>query len=364
MTRKRDRTFLRSATLPIYLTATLSLVYLIVLNITSRPDRELRRNMVEASRLMVRATEAVRNCRLALGILIDPVNDPNGTGLIGLETSPITTSLGSLEAKRTTINPNFAGLVVMLLHDAGVRKGDAVAVGASSSFPALIIATLSALKTIEAEARVISSLGSSEWGANIPRFNWLDMDACLRAAGVFDVRPIALSVGGDEDIGWDMNPAGRALIGSRLREADIPWLEEPDLARNVGARMQLYFAAGNGRPVKAFVNIGGSWANIGTNAEILTLRPGLTRRLFIPGPADRGVIQAMAKAGVPVIHLLNVKGLCERYGLPWDARPLPEAGREGFPRRDAGSGALPALLSVIYIGLVLAALVSGRGRFP
>jgi hypothetical protein len=128
--------------------------------------------------------------------------------------------------------------------------------------------------------------------------------------------------------------------------------------------MQLYFAAGNGRPVKAFVNIGGSWANIGTNAEILTLRPGLTRRLFIPGPADRGVIQAMAKAGVPVIHLLNVKGLCERYGLPWDARPLPEAGREGFPRRDAGSGALPALLSVIYIGLVLAALVSGRGRFP
>src|SRR3989304_688678 len=90
--------------------------------------------------------------------------------------------------------------------------------------------------------------------------------------------------------------------------------------------MKLYFAAASERPVKAFVNIGGSWANIGTNAEGLQLRPGLASGVLAPPPAERGVLQAMAARHVPVIHLLNVKGLCERYGLPWDPRPLPRPG--------------------------------------
>jgi len=28
-----------------------------------------------------------------------------------------------------------------------------------------------------------------------------------------------------------------------------------------------------------------------------------------------------------VIHLLYVKGLCDRFGLPWDPAPLPEPGQ-------------------------------------
>jgi poly-gamma-glutamate system protein len=346
----------------IYLAACLGLLYLVLLKSFSGPEPKVRQEMDEASRLMARATAAVRDCRTARGIPIDPVADPNGTGLIGLERSTITTSLGSLDAKRTTTNPNFAGLVVSLLHDAGVRKGDAVAIGASGSFPALIIATLSAVKVMGLEPLVISSLGSSEWGANIPEFNWADMEDCLRAAGVLDISPLARAVGGDEDIGRDMDPAGRALISSRIRERGVPLLEEPDLARNVEARMRLYSAAAAGRPVKAFVNIGGSWANIGTNAEVLRLRPGLASDVFVPPPAGRGVIQAMAAAGVPVIHLLNVRGLCERYGLPWDPRPLPGSG-EGRPYRDIAAKTLPGLvLSVVCVLGMAVVLFLGRRR--
>ena len=279
--------------------------------------------MIEAAGLMARSSAALKDCRASRGLPIDPAVDPNGTGLIGEERSAITTSAGRLEAKRTTANPAFAGLVVSLLHEAGVRRGDVIAVGASSSFPALIVATLSAAEVMGVEPLVISSLGASEWGGNIPGFSWLDMEDCLRASGLIDVRPIARTIGGDEDVGRDMSPEGRALLAARIRAGGAPFLEEPDLERNVARRMALYRESAGARPIKAFVNIGGSWANMGTDAEVLKIEPGLARGIFVPPPARRGVIQAMAAAKVPVIHLLNVRGLCERYGLPWDPRPLP-----------------------------------------
>jgi poly-gamma-glutamate system protein len=346
----------------VYAAAALSLVYLLL--IRSLPDAAVRAEMSEASGLMARATAALRQCRGSRGVPVDPAADPNGTGLVGVERSEITTSAGRLEAKRTTTNPEFAALVVSLLHEAGVRRGDAVAVGASSSFPALIVATLAAAEAMGLEPLVISSLGASEYGANIPGFNWADMEDCLRAAGVLDVRPIARAVGGDEDVGRDMSPEGRALLESRIRSGGVPFLEEPDLERNVARRMELYRESAGKRPIKAFVNIGGSWANIGTDAEVLKVEPGLARDVFLPPPDRRGVIQAMAAAKVPVIHLLNIKGLCERYGLPWDPRPLPRPEEGGFAASAVRRGALPALLTALYVGLVVAILVVGRRRFP
>lgn len=349
---------------PIYAAAALSLAYLLLVRFLPFPEPALRPEMAEASRLMAAAGAAIKDCRESRGVPVDRETDSNGTGLIGLETSPITTSAGRLEAKRTTANPNFAALVVSLFHEAGARRGDAVAVGASSSFPALIVATLSAAEVMGLEPLVISSLGASEWGANIPGFNWTDMEDCLRAAGVLDIRPIARAVGGDEDVGRDMSPEGRALLESRIRESGVPFLEESSLERNVASRMELYGEAAGTRPIKAFVNIGGSWANIGTNSEALKLRPGLTGDVFVPPPAERGVLQSMAAEKIPVIHLLNIKGLCERYGLPWDPRPLPRPG-DGPLFRRAVVGSWPsAAVTAIYILAMFVIMFLARRRFP
>jgi len=345
--------------------AGLSLVYLVAMNIRPAAGGPgVSRETVEASALMARAEAALKTCREARGVPIDPAADPNGTGLIGVERSEITTSAGRLEAKRTTTNPAFAGLVVSLLHEAGVRRGDVIAVGASSSFPALIVATLAAAKALDVEPLIISSLGASEWGGNIPRFTWLDMEDCLRGQGLIEVRPIARAVGGDEDIGRDMSPEGRALLADRIRAAGRPFIEEPDLERNIARRLALYRQSAGGRPIKAFVNVGGSWANLGTDPDVLKLEPGLARHVIIPPVPRRGVIQAMAEAGVPIIHLLNVKGLCERYGLPWDPRPLPRPGAGPFYRRASADARTTGRLTVLYIVLVLALIAAGRPRFP
>ncbi len=279
-----------------------------------------------AEALMARAEAVVRECRLERRIPIDPRTDPKATGLIGLTTSSITTSLGSLEAKRTTTNPAFAGLLVRLIREAGVRRGDVVAIGASSSFPALILATLSACRVLGVEPLVISSLGSSEYGANIPEFNWWDIEDCLNASGVLPVHPIAYSIGGIEDRGTDMSRAGRELIARQAAGRGIKLLEEPGLEATVAARMRLYEQRAGGRPLEAFINIGGSWVNLGLDSKVLEVAPGLNKRggphaiRNFPPPSRQGMIFAMARRGIPVIHLLYIKGLCREYGIPFDSR--------------------------------------------
>ena len=347
----------------LYLAAGLAVAYIVLAQIQSAPAAGQRQAMAGASRLMARATEAIRDCREGRGLGPDPAADPNATGLVGLEASPITTSHGVLEAKRTTANPEFAALVASLLAEAGAKRGDVVAVGASSSFPALIVATLAAAEALGLEPLVISSLGASEYGANRPDFHWMDMEDCLRAAGVLDVRPVARAVGGEGDVGLDMDAAGRDLLASRIRAGAVPFLEEPDLARNVSARLALYRRAAAGRPIRAFVNIGGSTANIGSDASVLSLAPGLSRTVPLPPPDRRGVLQAMAAEGVPVVHLLNVKGLCERYGLPWDPRPLPAPGSaRRLYRRPAGRSAAAAGLDAAFILAMSAWLLASRRR--
>jgi poly-gamma-glutamate system protein len=311
----------------IYVLAALSLLFLVLAKLIAERPLPVKEEMFRASRLMQAAIGTIGRCREEQGVAVDPDEDINQTGLIGLENSPITTSLGNLAAKRTTVNPNFAGLVVRLLYEAGVRSGDPVAVGASSSFPALVVATLCAVETLDGRPLLICSLGASQWGANRPGFSWLEIQECLRRSGTIGTEPIALSLGGEGDVGQDMSPAGRAYLTQRAEETDVPFLGEPDLEQNVRRRLSLYQAAAGGRAIKAFVNIGGGYANMGTDSEILKVSPGLATFSRIPPPQQRGVIFEMAARGVPVIHLLYVKGLCERYGLPWDPRPLPQPGQ-------------------------------------
>lgn len=347
----------------VYAAASLSLVYLLVIHFSSGPPPSTRREMAEASRLMERAVEAVGRCREARGIPIDAAADPNRTGLIGLEASPITTSMGRLEAKRTSTNPEFAALLALLLRQAGVKKGEAVAIGASSSFPAFIIASVAASRAVGAQPLLIVSLGASEWGANIPGFNWTDMEDCLRASGVLEAGPIALALGGDEDAGLDMDPAGREFLVSLIRGRSAPFVEGAGLEANVARRLRLYEQSRGNRAIAAFINIGGSWANMGTRAEVLKLRPGLARDVFVPPPAERGVLQAMAARKIPVVHLLNVKGLAERYGLPWDPRPLTSPGRGRISLAAVGRSAWDIPLSagfVLIAFLIVAFRVPGR----
>lgn len=313
----------------------------------------LQKDMLKASKIMEEAVKALGECREERGSDLAPESDPNRTGLVGFEYSPLTTSLGNLGAKRTTTNPNFAALVIYLLQEAGVERGDMVGVGASSSFPALIVAVLSAAEAMDLKPLMICSLGASQWGANDPNFHWLDMLECLSGAGIFNVQPIAMSIGGEKDIGEDMSPEGRSVLSGEIDRSGIPFLHEPDLEANVKARMELYEKnAGEGR-IKAFINIGGSWANMGTDSEILKVKPGLARISHFPPVQRRGVIFEMASRSIPVIHLLFIRGLTDRYGLSWDPSPLPSPGKERIYQLARQKQSLFLIIAAVYLMLVV-----------
>lgn len=302
------------------------LFFLLARYVPFEREDSLRNEMKRASEIMAEALTEINRCQKEKDISVDKRNDINQTGLIGVEFSPITTSLGSLKAKRTTTNPNFAALIVFLLKRAGVKQGDTIAVGASSSFPALIVAALSAAKAMNVRPLMICSLGASQWGANLAGFHWLHMQDCLQRAGIFTTLPIAISLGGEKDTGMDMSQEGRSLLLRKARESGILFLHDPNSMRNVKERMRIYEEHAGKEGIKAFLNIGGSLSNIGTDSEILKLKPGLVRVKYIPPPEKRGVIHKMALQKIPIIHLLFIRGLVKRCKLPWDPIPLPKPG--------------------------------------
>ncbi len=310
----------------------------------------------EAVRLMNRSLDELRRARTAAGLPIDGRTDLNRTGLIGVETSPTTTSLGHLEAKRTAANPAFAGALVRMLREAGVVRGDAVAIGASGSFPGLVVASLCACQAMGVRALPIVSLGASNWGANDPRWSGLDIVEGLNAAGVLDVPVLAVSLGGEGDAGQDMAPDGRALLRRRAADWGGRFLPAAPLPDAVAARMRLCEEHAAGSPVKAFINVGGSWVDMGRSAEVLRLRPGFNpaAEVILPPVGERGLIQAWAARGVPVIHLLFVKGLCDRYGIAWD--PVPFAAPDVVDGDKAGTGRTKTILAAAYIVVTLAGM--------
>ncbi|MFP4081898.1 MAG: poly-gamma-glutamate system protein [Candidatus Aminicenantes bacterium] len=318
--------------------------------------------MLISSKIMEKAIHAVRECQQERGIIMDEETDVNQTGLIGTRISPITTSVGSLEAKRTTTNPNFSALVVYLLKKAGVQEGETIAVGASSSFPALVVAVLSAARAMSLNPLVISSLGASQWGANRVDFHWLRIQECLLERGVFDVRPVALSLGGEKDTGEDMSGVGRSLLLREIGETGTAFINQPDLEENVRKRMEILAGEAGENRIRAFVNIGGSWANMGTDSGVLELKPGLTRVSTLPPPQKRGMIQEMAAQGIPVIHLLYIKGLAGRYGLPWDPVPLPDPGEGRIWQIVKAEKPLVIILGSVYFFLILL-VMAFRNKF-
>ena len=318
-----------------------SIVAYLVVNIFN-PIRPLdySEEMIEAARLMERAVTATGDYRDVSGTGIDEAVDPNRTGLIGPAMSGLMTTVGHLEAKRTTTNPDISSLVVHLLRYAGAAGGDTIAVGCSASFPALMIAALAAAEAMGIHPVVIISLGASSYGATDPDFNLLDMYRLLLGRGILNNPPAAVSLGGDRDIGEDFEEELKEQLIRRIESLGTPLIYEPDLKENVALRMGIYGAGAGGSRIAAFVNIGGGYANLGVSQLTLELTPGLNTRISIPPEEERGVLFEMAAHGVPAIHLLYIRGLASTYGLPWDPIPLPGSGETALVEPHSRKGIL------------------------
>ncbi len=241
------------------------------------------------------------------------------SSLIGAEMTPITTTLGNLEAKRVAASATWARALVPRLYEAGIRRGDVVAAGFSGSFPGLNLALCAACQSLDVRLIAISSVTASSWGANQPGFTWPEIEARLVKAGVIRQATIAITLGGAGDRAADLDRDGQ-LEAARIARAAAARLAVPVLAPRsfdeaVSARLDAYRRASGGRSIQLYANVGGTEASLGRSPVVLHLRNG-----FLPGvPFDlspnRGVMARMAERGVRILTLLNVRDLALRWHI-------------------------------------------------
>lgn len=308
---------------------------------------------LEAARLMRAGMERLREHRVRHVGPIDLEVDPTNSGMVGLASSSVTTNTGSIQAKRTTINPNWAAVVVELLYQAGAQEGDTIAVGFSGSFPALNVASLAAAEVLGLEVISIASIGASSWGANLPGLNWLDMERILNEKKIISTRSIAASLGGTRDRAVGMGKRGRRHLEGLVRKAGIEFIHAEDDVESIDRRMDLYHVHAGGKPIVAYVNVGGSLVSIGPKPVKRIYRAGLNRRLPPRAALVDSVINRFIRSSVPVINLSKVVPLAESYGLPIEPQTLPPVG-EGpiFAKREFSLWLVAGALAGILLSLV------------
>ena len=239
--------------------------------------------------------------------------------LIGGEWTPLVTTLGEAEAKRVSVSPAWPRVLVREFHRAGLRTGDVVAASFSGSFPGINLAVMSAAEALGRRQLAASSVTASSWGATDPGFTWPEIEARLVAAGVLRQVTVAVSAGGDGDRALDLDDEGQSLargIAARCAGQLRARLIVPvDFESAVRGRLDAYDEARAGRPIAAFVNVGGTEAALGRSPAILKVQNGWLGKTPFDSSPGRGLVARMVEQGVPVLHILNVRGLAVRWGI-------------------------------------------------
>jgi poly-gamma-glutamate system protein len=312
-----------------------------------------------AAELAQRGMCVIREARLERGHRFDRRFDPTESGMIGEAMSPVTSLPSHLTAKQTSVNPNFAAAVVEMLADAGVESGDVVAVGYTGSFPAFNTCVCAALEALDLVPLVIHSAASSQFGANRPDMMWLDMEAALNEAGLISFRSHAATLGGFGDRARGMSDESKTLLRDSITRNGVPLVDVASLDDSIAGRMQIYTDRAAGRPIKAYINVGGGAASIHGAKGREVLGAGLAGDFSLSGVDIDCVASRFATLGVPVIHVGNAVKLAQRFGLPIAPQELPKVGVGAVYVRTGPSRLLAGLLLGVIAVLLHTYLWSG-----
>ena len=291
--------------------------------------------------------ERVRSAQLHLshwrqqnGTVTPAENDPWQCGMIGLEWSGVTSTLGDLASKRTACNPAWAIQFKRWFNELSLEPGDPVAIFSSASFPGLLLNALAAVEEMQLEPLLIVSLGASTWGANHPDNLWPAQAAELRRGGFIRKRADYYTLGAGAELGRGLSPEGESLLRQAAKATGVELLVVGNLEEMIALKSELLE---NFQP-RVFINIGGSQANLGASEDVLKLQTG-----FVPANeaslAGNGVIGFAMQNGIPVIHMLNIKSISDRVGIPYDATPR----KAGLNRASTGWSLLGLALFFIVL---------------
>jgi poly-gamma-glutamate system protein len=185
------------------------------------------------------------------------------------------------------------------------------------------------------------------------------MEEILYNNGFISKRSIAASIGGRNDMGRLLSPAGRDIIINNISKHKLPLIKNSKLAENIDERMKLFSSHSNPKDFSAMINIGGGVASLGTSFNSKLLNAGIVKRSDVIDISLReggieGVLSKFAKNNVPILHVLNIKSLTEQLNMPFAPIPVPEIGAGGLYAEKKYNIFIAAVCLVIISGLVFA----------
>ena len=288
---------------------------------------------LESAKIMDSAIKNLKKEIKNKGYIIYEDIDPNYTGLIFKEDSPVRTGPGDLESKQTTLKSNFAALIVDQFINAGVGDGDTIAVGMTGSMPGANIALLSACKAMNIHPVIISSMGASMWGATEPEFTWIDIENILYEKGIFTHKSIAYSLGGKGDcLRKQKTEDGRIIFEDKIKKfkckkIDYSILNMNNLYNSIDQRIELYsnnISSINNYAI--YVNIGGGAASIGVGGKDRLNTAGyLKYKKVLSQKPNESITRYFAENNISLIHVLHIKQFVKNI-LPFgsDKNPIGE----------------------------------------
>ena len=276
------------------------------------------------------------------------------TGMIGAEYTAITTTIGNLDSKITSLDPNFAAVYIKMFSELSLDKGDEVVINISGSFPMLDISCIMAAEEYGLKPYLMASVGASSFGATNPAFTIFDMLQYLYQQELIFTKINVVSLGGSNDIGENFGEFNdyndRNLIIDRINKSGIAFLYEKDFDTNIEKRLQLIKETH--KNVKLFINIGGNSVGIGINENAFYKSNGIIYankyKNINSSKSGEGLIGKFLKSGVNAIQMLNLKNIASNYGLEYGFNKLPEVG-QGDPYYEKSYNLTYPIIAVVVV---------------
>ncbi|PJZ56755.1 poly-gamma-glutamate system protein [Leptospira barantonii] len=266
----------------------------------------------------------IKEWRLSKNIPIDSKIDPSGTGMIGLESSSVTSSSGKLSSKQASIHPDFAAWFVDRFQKAGLKPGDTIAVGMSGSFPALNVCFWIAVDTMKLNVISIASVASSQYGANHPDLLWADLENYLYQEKSIFQKSIFMSIGGISDLGIGIGKDGRNKILASIRKNGYEFLPSESFEDSLIQRKKIY----DRKPIFLYVNIGGGTISSGTSLGKKKIPKGT---VIAEGDVELSdlpdsILKNYLTQKIPVLHVSGIETIAKESGMKYETEGLPNPG--------------------------------------
>jgi len=258
---------------------------------------------VKAVENMEKAINSLREEFISRGINNGEDSLAFGSFLLGPQNSIIQTKKWLKYSKLSTLNPNFAAMIMEMFIELELDSSSKVAVSYTGSYIGANIAVLSALEAMSIRASIISSCGSSSYGATYPKMTWIDMESYLYK----------------EDHVSNKSKLGGFHLGGRLNQKERDVCDSTFFRNNIeklkaDSPRELYeHYTDSTKEVSIFINVGG-----GINARGGAIKPGINRpseNFNSSLDSNSTVIERFFEEKIPVININSIRLLADWYDL-------------------------------------------------